>query len=158
MLKHWVARHWKLSMISKLIQYFNKYYHSPHVDFRMAALPRWRNLNHFDQIMSVHFSDANKYEDILKVPIFLFCKSCADHHWLDADIYVTQCPYTKRKSPWISDASLSVILSQFGHVGITRSSNWGHTWVRSSRTDSVLSSDPGETFFVGFYVNICLLY
>jgi hypothetical protein len=35
----------------------------------MEALPRWRNLNHFDHIMSVHFSDANKYEDILKVDI-----------------------------------------------------------------------------------------
>lgn len=34
---------------------------------RMKALPRWRNLNHFDYIMSLHFSDANKYEDILKV-------------------------------------------------------------------------------------------
>ena len=38
-----------------------------HINYRIANLPRWRNLNHFDHVTSVTFSDARKYEDILKV-------------------------------------------------------------------------------------------
>jgi hypothetical protein len=34
---------------------------------RMKALPPWRDLIHFDQVMSVQFSDANKFRDLLKV-------------------------------------------------------------------------------------------
>lgn len=34
---------------------------------RTAALPRWRNLNHFESIMKVQFTDGSKYEDISKV-------------------------------------------------------------------------------------------
>lgn len=33
----------------------------------MAALPRWRELNHFDKVVDIHFADATKFEDILKV-------------------------------------------------------------------------------------------
>lgn len=35
--------------------------------FRADAMPRWRGVNHFKNIMDIHFSDANKFEDILKV-------------------------------------------------------------------------------------------
>ena len=34
---------------------------------RMSQLPRWRNLNHFDQITNTTFADRSKYEDIGKV-------------------------------------------------------------------------------------------
>ena len=33
----------------------------------MKALPPWGGLIHFDQVMSVKFSDANKFRNILKV-------------------------------------------------------------------------------------------
>lgn len=33
----------------------------------MAALPRWRNLNHFSAVVEVHFADGTKFEDISKV-------------------------------------------------------------------------------------------
>ena len=33
----------------------------------MSRLPRWRNLNHFNQVMGIKFTDASKYEDISKV-------------------------------------------------------------------------------------------
>ncbi|KAM6495342.1 hypothetical protein JOM56_009965 [Amanita muscaria] len=41
------------------------------VDNGYADLPRWPNLNHFSQVLNVHFSDANKYEDILKLAPFI---------------------------------------------------------------------------------------
>lgn len=33
----------------------------------MELMPRWRNLNHFNHVMEVHFADGSKYEDISKV-------------------------------------------------------------------------------------------
>jgi hypothetical protein len=39
---------------------------------RMKALPPWPGLNHFDQVMGIHFSDANKFRDILKVTVCIF--------------------------------------------------------------------------------------
>ena len=33
----------------------------------MSALPRWRDLPHFERVMTTEFSDANKFEAILKV-------------------------------------------------------------------------------------------
>jgi len=57
----------------------------------MGALPRWRNLNHFDHIMSVHFSDANKYEDILKVNvIFIILKDIAIFY-----TYISRCLFSQ---------------------------------------------------------------
>ncbi len=38
---------------------------------RFASFPRWRNLNHFSHVLSVHFTDGAKFEDIAKV-IFVF--------------------------------------------------------------------------------------
>ena len=32
----------------------------------MGKIPQWWNLNHFDAIMDVHFTDGSKYKDILK--------------------------------------------------------------------------------------------
>jgi hypothetical protein len=49
------------------------------MNFRMSALPRWKDLAHFERVMTTEFSDANKFEAILKVcnlslplSIFLF--------------------------------------------------------------------------------------
>lgn len=33
----------------------------------MSSLPRWVDLAHFDRVMTMEFSDANKFEAILKV-------------------------------------------------------------------------------------------
>ncbi|TFK39111.1 hypothetical protein BDQ12DRAFT_698231 [Crucibulum laeve] len=40
-------------------------------DDQISSLPRWRGLNHFSSLTSITFSDANKYEDILKMSIFV---------------------------------------------------------------------------------------
>jgi len=45
------ASHWKLSACS------------------VSNLPRWSGLTHFRKIINVHFSDASKFEDILKVSL-----------------------------------------------------------------------------------------
>jgi hypothetical protein len=69
---------------------------------RMKALPPWRGLHHFDQVMSVQFSDANKFRDILKVRYFMFkssqfdCLSLHTSYQLDVDFYKSQCSYRKR--------------------------------------------------------------
>ncbi|KAG1726527.1 uncharacterized protein EDB91DRAFT_1239637 [Suillus paluster] len=34
------------------------------------SFPHWRNLNHFDQVVSISFSDGMKYEDISKLIVF----------------------------------------------------------------------------------------
>lgn len=54
-------------MISKFLYYLFLSTAHCHINHRIANLPRWRNLNHFDHVTSVTFSDARKYEDILKV-------------------------------------------------------------------------------------------
>ncbi|KAG1840105.1 hypothetical protein C8R48DRAFT_621151 [Suillus tomentosus] len=36
------------------------------IDSSFHSFPRWRNLNHFDQVTSISFSDGMKYEDISK--------------------------------------------------------------------------------------------
>ncbi|KDR65150.1 hypothetical protein GALMADRAFT_148940 [Galerina marginata CBS 339.88] len=41
------------------------------VDIQAHLLPRWRGLNHFNKILNIQFSDANKYEDIMKLSIFI---------------------------------------------------------------------------------------
>ncbi|KAG1761725.1 hypothetical protein EDD22DRAFT_619601 [Suillus occidentalis] len=40
------------------------------IDSFFQSIPRWRNLNHFDQVISVSFSDGTKYEDISKLIVF----------------------------------------------------------------------------------------
>ena len=37
----------------------------------MAGLPPWRNLAHFNAVLSMTFSDATKWEDMSKVNISL---------------------------------------------------------------------------------------
>ncbi|KAG1738055.1 hypothetical protein EDD22DRAFT_982336 [Suillus occidentalis] len=37
------------------------------------SFPRWRNLNHFDQVVSISFADGTKYEDISKAYLLLRC-------------------------------------------------------------------------------------
>ncbi|EGO19929.1 hypothetical protein SERLADRAFT_373989 [Serpula lacrymans var. lacrymans S7.9] len=45
------------------------------LDDQFKKMPRWRNLNHFDNVVSLEFADATKHEDISKVwhyfPIFM---------------------------------------------------------------------------------------
>jgi hypothetical protein len=40
----------------------------------MDSIPRWSDLNHFNAIMHVSFSDGSKYEDIAKVGIRNFLR------------------------------------------------------------------------------------
>ncbi|KAG1734053.1 uncharacterized protein EDB91DRAFT_1238464 [Suillus paluster] len=49
------------------------------IDSFFQSVPHWRNLNHFDQVISVSFSDGTKYEDISKLIIF------AAHNVFDCD-------------------------------------------------------------------------
>ncbi|KAF8876252.1 hypothetical protein BD779DRAFT_1677860 [Infundibulicybe gibba] len=41
------------------------------LDTQMALMPSWSSLKHFDQVMGVEFSDARKFEDILKQLLFV---------------------------------------------------------------------------------------
>ncbi|KAG1781489.1 hypothetical protein EV702DRAFT_1041997 [Suillus placidus] len=41
------------------------------IDEGFAAAPRWQNLNHFKEVMGVSFADGTKYEDILKLILFV---------------------------------------------------------------------------------------
>ncbi|KAJ6553880.1 hypothetical protein B0H10DRAFT_1848583, partial [Mycena sp. CBHHK59/15] len=40
------------------------------IDKQMAAMPRWRGLNHFDNVMNISFNDGSKHEDIAKLMLF----------------------------------------------------------------------------------------
>ncbi|KAG2063088.1 hypothetical protein BDR04DRAFT_1131147 [Suillus decipiens] len=37
------------------------------IDVHFDSMPRWRNINHFNHVMDISFSDGSKYEDISKV-------------------------------------------------------------------------------------------
>ncbi|KAJ6610879.1 hypothetical protein B0H10DRAFT_2165954 [Mycena sp. CBHHK59/15] len=50
------------------------------IDAQFSAFPRWRNLNHFDSVMSTAFNDGSKHEDIAKMIIL------ASHNILERDI------------------------------------------------------------------------
>ncbi|KAG2348732.1 hypothetical protein BDR05DRAFT_972997 [Suillus weaverae] len=50
------------------------------IDSFFQSIPHWRNLNHFDQVISVSFSDGTKYEDISKLIVF------AVHNVFDCDM------------------------------------------------------------------------
>jgi hypothetical protein len=39
---------------------------------RMDAIPRWRNLNHFETVTTLTFNDGSKHDDISKVPFAYF--------------------------------------------------------------------------------------
>ena len=45
------------------MQTFSQYYTS------FSAAVRWRNLNHFDAVTNMSFTDASKYEDVSKVSL-----------------------------------------------------------------------------------------
>ncbi|KIJ07425.1 hypothetical protein PAXINDRAFT_164593 [Paxillus involutus ATCC 200175] len=40
------------------------------VDDNFSAMPRWRGLNHFDQVIDIYFNDGTKHEDISKLIVF----------------------------------------------------------------------------------------
>ncbi|KAJ7038856.1 hypothetical protein C8F04DRAFT_950739 [Mycena alexandri] len=41
------------------------------IDHLVSKFPRWRNLNHFDSIMSTAFNDGSKHEDVSKIIILV---------------------------------------------------------------------------------------
>ncbi|KAG2047336.1 hypothetical protein BDR06DRAFT_976817 [Suillus hirtellus] len=41
------------------------------IDEGFAAVPRWRNLSHFKEVMGVSFADGTKHKDILKLILFV---------------------------------------------------------------------------------------
>ncbi|KAJ3563803.1 hypothetical protein NP233_g8701 [Leucocoprinus birnbaumii] len=41
------------------------------VDERANELPRWRDLHHFHEVTEVSFSDASKFEDVVKISLFI---------------------------------------------------------------------------------------
>ncbi|KAG2112434.1 hypothetical protein DEU56DRAFT_874374 [Suillus clintonianus] len=51
------------------------------IDEGFAAAPRWRNLNHFNGVMGISFADGTKYEDILKLIVFVA------HDVLDPEVH-----------------------------------------------------------------------
>lgn len=50
---------------------------------RADNVPRWRGLTHFDNFLSVDFTDGSKWEDLSKVrfhaPILRITDKCCDH-------------------------------------------------------------------------------
>ncbi|KIJ61765.1 hypothetical protein HYDPIDRAFT_176905 [Hydnomerulius pinastri MD-312] len=40
------------------------------VNENFAVMPRWRSLNHFDEVVDISFSDGSKHEDISKLIVF----------------------------------------------------------------------------------------
>ncbi|EPQ59138.1 hypothetical protein GLOTRDRAFT_103193 [Gloeophyllum trabeum ATCC 11539] len=40
------------------------------LDKQMSEMPRWRDFNHFDQVMKTKFTDGSKYEDMSKMLLF----------------------------------------------------------------------------------------
>ncbi|KAG1747038.1 uncharacterized protein EDB91DRAFT_1235854 [Suillus paluster] len=50
------------------------------IDNFFQSIPHWRNLNHFNQVISVSFTDRTKYEDISKLIVF------AAHNVFDRDM------------------------------------------------------------------------
>ncbi|KAG1833209.1 hypothetical protein F4604DRAFT_2019034, partial [Suillus subluteus] len=40
------------------------------IDEYFDSMPRWRNINHFNHVMDISFSDGSKYEDISKLIVF----------------------------------------------------------------------------------------
>lgn len=44
--------------------------------FRMDAMPRWRNINHFSNVMSITFNDGSKFQDMSKVYTLDFYLNC----------------------------------------------------------------------------------
>ncbi|EGO23558.1 hypothetical protein SERLADRAFT_438878 [Serpula lacrymans var. lacrymans S7.9] len=54
---------------------------SHQLDNQFNGMPRWRNLNHFDRVASIEFSDATKHEDISKMVIF------ASHNIFDVRLH-----------------------------------------------------------------------
>ncbi|KIK46880.1 hypothetical protein CY34DRAFT_21734 [Suillus luteus UH-Slu-Lm8-n1] len=55
------------------------------IDSSFHSFPRWRNLNHFDQVTSISFSDGMKYEDISKETHNVFCQD------QDSEAYLLLC-------------------------------------------------------------------
>ncbi|KAG1736663.1 uncharacterized protein EDB91DRAFT_1238031 [Suillus paluster] len=51
------------------------------IDEGFAAAPRWWNLNHFKEVMGISFADGTKYEDILKLIVFVA------HDILDPEVH-----------------------------------------------------------------------
>ncbi|KAG2090296.1 hypothetical protein BD769DRAFT_1679723 [Suillus cothurnatus] len=54
------------------------------------SFPHWRNLNHFDQVISVSFSDGTKYEDISKLIVF-----AAHNSYIELNMYASLQVHTE---------------------------------------------------------------
>ncbi|KAH7906115.1 hypothetical protein BJ138DRAFT_1223855 [Hygrophoropsis aurantiaca] len=80
------------------------------VDNGYKALPRWRNLNHFDNVMDISFTDGTKNEDISKLLVFAahdvfspdssdsdigYSLLCSIRAFVDLDMYTTFEVHTK---------------------------------------------------------------
>jgi hypothetical protein len=66
---------------------------------RTALLPRWRGLTHFEKIIGFEFSDATKFEDLLRVSAYAKCSGFGHCSYIILDIpfYDPQCSRAKQE-------------------------------------------------------------
>ncbi|KAG1884708.1 hypothetical protein F4604DRAFT_1676803 [Suillus subluteus] len=60
------------------------------IDKGFADAQRWRNLNHFKEVMGISFADGTKYEDILKLIVFI-AHEVLDHESHELGYLLLQC-------------------------------------------------------------------
>ena len=80
-----------------MLSFLSTAYH--HINHRIANLPHWRNLNHFDHVTSVTFSDARKYEDILKVCLPFDMQIILKFNQMQMTIFATHNIITNSEHP-----------------------------------------------------------
>jgi len=77
----------------------------------MDKIPQWWNLNHFDAIMHVHFTDGSKYEDILKasnsINLEEFSLTSRGLFLIPCGVCCPQYPCRRQTSPGLPVATVS---------------------------------------------------
>ena len=114
----------------------------------MAAMPRWCGINHFDQVISVHFTDGGKYEDIGKVCTFQIKPT------MIADLLKTatlvryfcfaQCSYGGKQPQRIFNASLPSLLLRARYVPFSGATDGTYGDQRACMAYKVLCADSSK--------------
>lgn len=107
--------------------------------FSVSELPRWSGINHFRKIINVHFSDASKFEDILKVSIVLIASGIKIYyilnHLIDRALCLTFNAHRNQEPSWISSFTTAPNLPDNWYIFCNGGAYWKDyfRWARRSQ-------------------------
>ncbi|KAF9443377.1 hypothetical protein P691DRAFT_764335 [Macrolepiota fuliginosa MF-IS2] len=111
------------------------------VNNQAAEAPQWCNIHHFNKVLNVHFTDASKFENIVKLSLYItydlfphksstdgYLLLCLIHHYLNINMYSALDVHIEHTIE-AGEAELKIFEQCLGeYITKTASNEWKKLW------------------------------